>query len=296
MLGAMVADVFARNTQLDVVATTRTENLAGHARLPVRWERLDAWSATVDEFRAVLKGATWAVNCIGITKPLIADDDPFKVERAIRVNAQFPHTLAAAAKTEGTRIVQIATDCVFSGARGDYSEDSPHDALDVYGKTKSLGEVSSPNFHHLRASIIGPEPKEYKFLIEWFLRQPKGATINGFVNHDWNGVTTLAFARVALGIVTHGGDALPKLQHLVPSDWITKAAMLAAFAAAYSRQDITIKDVEAPTVIDRTLTTNNDAQNKALWANAGYDKSPSIVNMIGELALFKPRFEQSIAA
>ena len=36
-------------------------------------------------------------------------------------------------------------------------------ALDVYGKTKSLGEAYDLNVHHLRCSIIGPEPKEYKF-------------------------------------------------------------------------------------------------------------------------------------
>ena len=49
---------------------------------------------------------------------------------------------------------------------GVYVETDLHDALDVYGKTKSLGECQEPNVYHLRCSIIGPEPKDFKFLIE----------------------------------------------------------------------------------------------------------------------------------
>ena len=66
----------------------------------------------------------------------------------------------------GARVLQIATDCVYSGAQGAYVETDLHDALDVYGKTKSLGECQEPNVYHLRCSIIGPEPKDFKFLIE----------------------------------------------------------------------------------------------------------------------------------
>jgi dTDP-4-dehydrorhamnose reductase len=140
MLGAMVTDVFARESDLDVMTSVRAEGLGAFAHLPVGVRRLDAWAATVDDCRAAIGGAGWVVNCIGITKPLIAEDDAFKVERAIRVNAQFPHALATAAAAEGARVIQIATDCVFSGAHGNYREDSTHDALDVYGKTKSLGD------------------------------------------------------------------------------------------------------------------------------------------------------------
>src|SRR5262245_52775028 len=91
MLGAMVTDVLARESDLDVVTTARAESLGTFARFPVGVRRLDAWAASVDDCRAAIDGASWVVNCIGITKPLIADDDPFKVERAMRVNALFPH-------------------------------------------------------------------------------------------------------------------------------------------------------------------------------------------------------------
>ena len=44
------------------------------------------------------------------------------------------------------KVIQIATDCVFDGLKGNYTEDDKHNAIDVYGKTKSLGEVSADNF------------------------------------------------------------------------------------------------------------------------------------------------------
>lgn len=295
MLGAMVLDVFARDPEFHVVATSRTDELGLHAQQAKSWRRLDAATATVDDCRRVLANASWVVNCIGITKPLIVDDDPFKVERALRVNSQFPHTLAAAAQAEGARVIQIATDCVYSGTTGKYRESDPHDALDVYGKTKSLGEVASSNVHHLRASIIGPEPKEHKFLLDWFLGQPRAATVNGFINHDWNGVTTLAFARVASGIA-RADAVLPTLQHLVPADRLTKADMLAAFARAYGRGDVKINNTQASAVIDRTLVTTDQTTNIRLWTNGGYAKPPTVEEMILEMALFKPHFERALAA
>ena len=95
-------------------------------------------------------------HAIGVIKPYIRDDDAAAVERALRVNGLFPHILARAAERSGCRVLQIATDCVYAGTIGNYREAAPHDALDVYGKTKSLGEVNSAAVHHLRCSIIGP--------------------------------------------------------------------------------------------------------------------------------------------
>ena len=129
MLGAMVVEVLARDPRFAVVATTR-RSFEPDDR-PVTWRKLDALAATMEDCSCAIAGAEWVINCIGITKPLIADDDAAKVEQAIRINALFPHTLAAAAEASAIRVLQIATDCVFSGARGGYREDSPNDALDV---------------------------------------------------------------------------------------------------------------------------------------------------------------------
>ena len=45
-----------------------------------------------------------------------------------------------------------------------------HDDLWFVGKrlTKSVGEVHSPAVHHLRCSIIGPELRGHRSLLDWF--------------------------------------------------------------------------------------------------------------------------------
>jgi len=269
MLGSMVVDVLSRNPALNVTATVRDATLAAQcgSRLPGAAWRVFRFDRDPPPSEMVA-GHAWIVNAIGITKPLIRDDQPSEVADA--------------------RILQIATDCVYSGSRGEYVESDPHDALDVYGKTKSLGESFQENVHHLRCSIIGPEPKDFKFLIEWFRRQPRDATVKGFVNHRWNGVTTLHFARLCEGIITRG-LSLSHLQHVVPSGSMTKAAMLHAFAAAFARRDVRIEDVEAGTIIDRTLETNDRDLNGRLWDAAGYAEPPTVPAMIEELGAFDYR-------
>lgn len=294
MLGSMTAGVLAE-AGFQVTATVRGAELRrlGQRALPaVRWTDFDA---AADDSMAALRGADWVVNAVGITKPLIHDDNAAEVERAVRVNALFPHRLAAQAERLGLRVLQIATDCVYSGQKGDYAESDVHDALDAYGKTKSLGEVRSPNVHHLRCSIIGPEPKDYKFLVEWFRRQPRGAAVSGYVNHRWNGVTTLHFARFCAGVIR---DAIPlgHCIHVVPTGVATKAEMLKSFTSAYRRPDIAIREVEAEKRIDRVLRTEQPDLNARIWRSAGYDCAPTVDEQIHELSRYDYPFPAAALA
>lgn len=288
MVGSMVVDILERQAGLAVTATARTAAMADWGRkwLPsVRWEVLDA---AMTDPRDVIRSHVWVINAIGITKPYIRDDNAVEVERAIAINALFPHRLAHVAAETGARIIHIATDCTYSGTRGRYSESDPHDALDVYGKTKSLGEVSAANFHCLRCSVVGPEPNRRTFLLEWFKGQPPGARINGYANHDWNGITTIQFARICAGIIV-GRLSLPCLQHLVPTGSVTKAELLGTFAEAYKREDIVIDRREAPKVVDRTLCTLDAETNSCLWHAAGYSEPPTISEMVFEMARYEFR-------
>jgi dTDP-4-dehydrorhamnose reductase len=285
MLGAMVTDVLAKDNNFRITATVRSPELRGQGvnRYPsVNWQLFDAAAPDLSSLGQPDRENIWIVNAIGITKPLVRDDNAFEVERAIRINALFPYQLAEQAEAMGARVIQIATDCVYSGSRGQYDETDTHDALDVYGKTKSLGEVRRNGIHHLRCSIIGPEPKEYKFFAEWLKRQPRQAQVNGFINHQWNGVTTLQYAKIVKGIVQNHLQ-LNHLQHIVPGDEMSKADMLKALAQAFRREDILIKETEAAQVIDRTLRTRKPERNQSLWQAAGYDYPPTVSEMITEM-------------
>ena len=291
MLGSMVVDVLSRDDALAVCATARSRQLIetpGGRIDNVSWTLLDALDADGAQLAQTIGEAEWVVNAIGLTKPCIHDDNAAEVERAIRVNSLFPHLLAKAAEARNSRVIQIATDCVFSGVTGGCAEDAPHDALDAYGKTKSLGEVVSDHVHHLRCSIVGPEPKDFKFLLHWFLGRPRGDRVNGFTNHRWNGVTTLHFARLCRGIIKQ--DIRPaRVQHVTPLDVVTKSELLECFARSFDRGDITVCQTQSSKSVDRTLATSDQGANRALWAAAGYSSPPAIADMVAEMATFDYR-------
>ncbi len=286
MLGSMVVDHLARLPGLAVTATARTEGqaeAAGRSLASAEWRTFDALSAESAAAAELLAAHDWVVNCIGIIKPFIRDDNAPEVERAVRVNALLPHVLARRA---GGRVLQIATDCVFSGERGGSRESDAHDPVDVYGRTKSLGEVRAPHMHHLRCSVIGPERAAPRSLLGWLLGQPPGATVNGFTNHRWNGVTTLHFARLCGGVIERDLP-LPHMVHVIPGDTLTKCELLESAARTHGRSDLVVTPMAAETVVDRTLSTDDEAANRGLWVAAGYAAAPAVEAMLAELAGFE---------
>jgi len=289
MLGSMVLNVFAKDEDFSVVATARNakERKTIQKKYPkIKIKILDVEFISLRDLKIALRGADWIINCIGIIKPYIHDDNFQEIERAIRINSLFPHTLAKTAKEIKAKVLQIETDCVFSGKKGKYKENDLHDPLDVYGKTKSLGETYADNVYHLRNSIIGPEPVAHISLLDWFLYQPKNAKTNGYSDHYWNGITTYHFVKICLGIIKKN-PKIPRLQHVIPSDVVSKEKLLRIFSRYFNREDIRIKSVKAPQKINRTLATENPEMNKRIWRASGYVKVPSVETMVKELSEYK---------
>jgi dTDP-4-dehydrorhamnose reductase len=278
MLGSMVAQVLEENPDFEITTSQRGDGDSDAVRFDVRCDSVD---------KLVDRDAEWIVNAIGVIKPRIDESDPASVARAVDVNSAFPYRLAEALRG-GQRVIQIATDCVYAGTTGAYEETAAHDPLDVYGKTKSLGEVPSPDFLHLRCSIIGPERGESRSLLGWLLSQPQGSTVPGFTNHRWNGVTTYQFAKLCEAVIGAGVGGLPPALHLVPGDAVSKAELLELIAGAFGRSDIQVDPGAAGVAVDRTLATAHPQENERLWSAAGYDEPPTIATMIGELASKAP--------
>jgi dTDP-4-dehydrorhamnose reductase len=267
MLGHEVERIFAIE-KFDIVSINR--------------DQINAESCSVEDIQYQINGVSWVINCMGLIKPYIHDDHPLDVQKAIVINALFSYKLRGAASGVNAKVIQIATDCVYDGQKGSYAETDAHNATDVYGKTKSLGEVNADNFINLRCSVIGREIKNKISLLEWFLNQPKNAKINGYKNHFWNGITTTAFAKICVGIIRNNLQ-VPNLLHVIPADIISKADMLAAFKEAFNRNDIFIKNICTDIGIDRTLSTNNLEMNNIIWNAAGYGQIPTIREMIREI-------------
>jgi dTDP-4-dehydrorhamnose reductase len=177
------------------------------------------------------------------------------------------------------KVFQIATDCVFSGLNRENNESSSHDPVDVYGKTKSLGEVSGENFMQVRCSIVGKEINHKKSLFEWFKNQSTGAKLNGYVNHHWNGVKTTVFAELLAGSII-SDQFLPGKHHLVPNDSVSKYELLNIFGKVTGRNDILIEPYETESPVFRNINTIYPEINEKLWRIAGYGQIPSIEDLV----------------
>ena len=184
------------------------------------------------------------VNCIGIVKQLEAAQDPLP---SISVNALFPHRLAELTHAAGVRLFQISTDCVFSGRKGAYTEADEADPVDLYGRTKLLGEVSAEGALTVRTSIVGRELGTRQGLLEWFLAQNR--SVRGYTRAVFSGLTNEALSVVLADIATDHPD-LFGVWH-VASEPIDKFELLKRFADAFDR-DVEIVPDES-VVIDRSL-------------------------------------------
>jgi dTDP-4-dehydrorhamnose reductase len=192
------------------------------------------------------------INCCGVIKPFYH----INTIDSIYINSIFPRELATYCKALGIQLIHITTDCCFSGARGSYIESDLHDALDEYGKSKSLGEP--PNAMVIRTSIIGPEIHKNASLIAWAQSQA-GKTVNGFKNHKWNGMTTQQYARVCDEIITK--DLYEEGIFHVHSDTITKFQLLKLIDGKYNL-GLDIKEVDATEAVDRSLATEKKLVSK----------------------------------
>jgi dTDP-4-dehydrorhamnose reductase len=199
------------------------------------------------------------INCIGLIKQKAASED---VLSAAPLNALLPHRLARLCGMSDARLVHISTDCVFSGKRGLYCETDQPDAMDVYGRTKLLGEVDYAHAITLRTSIIGHELESKRSLINWFLSQ-KGS-VHGYTRAIFSGLPTVEVARVLHQYVLPNPE-LHGLYHL-SAEPISKFDLLHLVSKIYGKNiDIIPSDSYA---VDRSLSSER------FRAATGYKPKP----------------------
>lgn len=138
------------------------------------------------------------INACGIT---IRRGIENLISNTIILNSVLPHFLNEWVIENNQRLIHFSTDCVFSGCKGDYLEDDIPDSNDLYGKSKTLGEIKySLHSITLRGSMIGRELENKTELLEWFLNQ-NDKTIKGFSNIIYSGITTNKMADIVLILI-----------------------------------------------------------------------------------------------
>jgi dTDP-4-dehydrorhamnose reductase len=217
------------------------------------------------------------INCIGIIKQLPASHDPVS---SLTINSLLPHQLQRLCRPHGARLLHFSTDCVFNGRKGMYTEDDPSDALDLYGRTKFLGEVAGAGALTIRSSMIGRELSTASGLVEWFLSQ-RGGRVGGYTRAVYSGFTTQAMARIVRSVLVD----YPQLEGLwqVSSDPIAKYDLLLLMRDAYGLDVDLVPDDRVH--IDRSL---DSSRFRALTAFV----PPSWQTMIRDMAMDPAPYEE----
>ncbi len=212
------------------------------------------------------------INCIGIIKQLNEAKNPII---SIMINSLLPHRVATLCRAAGARFFHISTDCVFNGHDGNYTEESPSNAEDLYGRSKFLGEVTYPGCLTLRTSIIGRQLRTTSGLIEWFLshRAATGGQVRGFTKAIYTGFTTQVMADIIADLIDNHGNLSGMYQ--VSSDKINKYDLLMLAKQGYN-MDINIEPDDQVRV-DRSLDSTR------FRAETGF-RPPTWAQMIQEMA------------
>lgn len=240
---------------------------------------------SISEIEALISSGqiTHLINCVGLIRQKMDSDHPETLKSALESNVLIPLKLAELSERYGFNIIQIGTDCVFSGKKGNYTELDNHDPVDLYGKTKSLGEIPHSRQTIIRSSIIGFEEGSNKSLLSWLLSQPMNAEVEGYSDQQWNGITVMQFSQLVEGILNKGNwDNLIGTHHFLPSGSVSKLELLRIIAKVFHRNDLVISPVVTNRPANMTLSTVSPEFNEFLWNTAGYRTIPSVEEMIVE--------------
>ena len=276
--------VQAWETKFDVFTTLR-ENFSDYKHFGIfnSYKVFDKINVEkIKRFEQVIKQIKPQVifNAIGIIKQLPSSKN---VVKTLNVNSIFPHLLAEIAEKHNSRLINISTDCVFSGKKGEYTEKDYADAEDLYGKSKNFGEVTEGNCLTLRTSIIGRELSAGHSLVEWFLGN-RGKTVKGFKNAIYTGFPTIVLAKIISDIIENYPN-MHGLYHL-SSNKISKYELLKLLNKEFATNIEIIPDEDFR--IDRSLDSTKFRQETRFkplnWAE--------MIKMMAEDAEFYKNFKK----
>jgi dTDP-4-dehydrorhamnose reductase len=107
------------------------------------------------------------INCAASVDVDFLENSP---EMAYSINSDGVKNLAESANKYNKRIIHISTDSIFDGIQGNYDENDIPNPINVYGKSKEIGEKYLRNIHQnhviIRTNFYGIH-NEGKFLFNW---------------------------------------------------------------------------------------------------------------------------------
>lgn len=108
---------------------------------------------------------------------------------------------------------------------------------DMYGVSKRIAREFIVNLSKrtksIKTSILGPELNGKFSLMEWFLSNPDGSSINGYSQFFWNGNTTLTWSKYCLMMMNNWDHY--NVETILSSECISKKEILESINSVFER-------------------------------------------------------------
>jgi len=163
------------------------------------------------------------IHCAALANVDACEADP---ALARQLNTELPRLLAQHVARGGARLVQISTDCVFDGSRGDYTEEDAPNPLSVYAQTKLEGEYAvleaDPSALVARVNLFGWSMTGKRSLAEFFFNNlSAGKPMMGFTDVFFCPLLANDLAWLLVGMLE---KRLSGVYHVVSSQHTSKYA------------------------------------------------------------------------
>ena len=158
-----------------------------------------------------------------------------------------------------------------------YSESDNPDAIDLYGKSKAIGEINNTKALTIRTSLIGREVYNHTELFEWLFKNKSGK-VNGYENVYYSGLTTIRMSKILEKIINYYPDlhgvfnisskpitkySLLNLinRHFKLEIQIEKDSKIKSNKVLISKKITEITDIQSPTWEDMIIEFKEDCDN-----------------------------------
>ncbi|MBL1406183.1 MAG: hypothetical protein COC17_07055 [Hyphomicrobiales bacterium] len=199
------------------------------------------------------------IHCVGKIPQVNSNEvDLFQINSAMTMD------LVNVMDANNIPFIYPSTDCVFNGhgPNNYYSKDHFQDCNNSYGVSKLIGEkivLGSNNGYVVRVSIIGPDIRpSARGLWNWVNNWPIGCMIDGYINHTWNGITTLQWCKEIEKLFILGNPDR-RLYQLGTKKNISKYHLIKLIATKLGKENI-INEVSTAQNVNRSLFADYDVQ------------------------------------
>ena len=274
MLGSALITHLSKSYR--VFATSRGKGVEGKN---IKWDCFDLTDITLlNEWLETIKPDV-VIHCAAIVNVDLCEDN---VKLATKLHIETTEVMANYLDSNGGRLIYISTDSVFDGEKqGAYSESDLVSPLNVYAKTKIMGEKSAQSMNNglvLRTNIIGWTQEDKTSFAEWVLnRLNDNAPLNLFYDVYFSPLTVYDLSLIIEKIIE---KPILGLYHCGSRDNISKYDFGKKMAEIFQLSDSNINRVSVDSMDFKASRPKNMALNSDKLSDKLQYDIPSAIDSI----------------